>query len=192
MTARKRNPLTAPLTPGIAERLRRGESDAIESVVDAFFKPIYRYLLCRGCSGSEAEELTAECFFQVLKSAPAFRGGDDQIRAFVYATARHVRANHYRAVSKSTASDEDWSSIETEVNSPVQSLLQKEQRVQVSRAISKLAEPIREVVILRYVNDLSIKEIAGICDIPAGTVKSHLHRAKIELKRLLTDSEPLQ
>ncbi|TWT66697.1 RNA polymerase sigma factor [Allorhodopirellula solitaria] len=184
--------MTASFTPGTAERLRRGDSEAIESVVEAFFAPVYRYLLCRGCSQPEAEELTAETFFQVLKSVSGFRGGEDQIRAFVYATARHVRAGHYRACSRTAASDVTWSTMESDGESPQDSLLKDEQKLQISCAIAKLEEPTKEVVILRFINELSIKEIAAICEMPIGTIKSHLHRAKIELKQLLADSGPTQ
>lgn len=65
-----------PLTPGIANKLRQGDSKAIETVVKALHAPIYRYLVCRGSTVSQAEELTAETFFQVLKSILNFRGDD--------------------------------------------------------------------------------------------------------------------
>lgn len=85
-----------------------------------------------------------------------------------------------------------WSTLESEQESPLDSLLKEEQKLQIARAIAKLEEPANEVVILRFINELSIKEIAAICEMPIGTIKSHLHRAKIELKQLLADSGPTQ
>lgn len=58
-----------------------------------------------------------------------------------------------------------------------------------SSAIAELSEIEREVVVLRFVEDLSIEEIATTCSLPIGTVKSHLHRAKQDLKRILTEAE---
>lgn len=180
-----------PLTPGIAHRLRQGDPEAIESVVDTFHGPIYRYLVCRGSTVSQAEELTAETFFQFLKSIASFRGDDDQIRAFVFSTARHVRANSYRRRPNDACSIDAEIAIEDALNSPVEQLLAQERSSAVTKAIEQLSEVAREVIVLRFVEGLSVSEIAKVCGMPTGTVKSHLHRAKQELKHELSDSEPL-
>ena len=175
--------------PATAQRLRLGDSQAIESVVGAFHAPIYRYLVYRGCTATEAEELTAETFFQVLKSASSFRGNDSQIRAFVFATARHVRANSYRNRSNDAVRIDSAMAIADSQDSPIEQLLTQERHSSVNRAIEQLGEVAKEIVVLRFIEDLSIKEIAKVCGIPTGTVKSHLHRAKQELKSKLFDSE---
>lgn len=179
------------LTPGISHRLRQGDPEAIESVVDAFHGPIYRYLVCRGSTVPQAEELTAETFFQFLKSISSFRGNDDQIRAFVFSTARHVRANSYRRSSKDACSLDTEIAMEDSRASPLSQLLTQERNTEVTRAIGCLSETAREVIILRFVESLSVSEIAKVCDMPTGTVKSHLHRAREQLKNQLSDSEPL-
>ncbi|QDT06995.1 ECF RNA polymerase sigma factor SigW [Rubripirellula lacrimiformis] len=179
-----------PLAPGIADRLRRSESKAVESVVDAFHAPIYRYLVCRGSTASEAEELTSEVFFQILKNISSFRGGDDQVRAFVFSTARHVRANSYRMRSRSARTMDRAMAIADSQASPMERLLADERQAKVVEAIGQLNEVAREIIVLRFVEGLSMIEIATICGMPMGTVKSHLYRAKQELKQELSDSEP--
>ncbi len=177
------------LTKGIAERLRRRDSEAIESLVSALHRPVYRYLIGCGSNSSQAEELAAETFFQVLRSIEGFRGDDNQVRAFVFSTARNVRARCYRQTSRLEFSNDIVPNLIDVADLPLQRLLAKERNERVADAVGQLSNVAREIICLRFVEDLSINEIASICNLPKGTVKSHLHRAKQELKRLVTELE---
>lgn len=181
-----------PLAAGIADSLRRGDSKAIESVVNDLHAPIYRYLVYQGSSASQAEELTAETFFQVLKSISSFRGDDGQIRAYVFSIARNVRANWYRSRSPEARTIDSATTIADSQDSPMQQLLAQECASDLTKAIEQLSEVAREIIVLRFHEGLSISEIATACEMPIGTVKSHLHRAKQELKQKLSDSEQLK
>jgi RNA polymerase sigma-70 factor (ECF subfamily) len=70
---------------------------------------------------------------------------------------------------------------------PPRILLDAEDREMVERAIASLVPDFREIVILRDVEERSYEEIADILDVPIGTVRSRLHRARLELKALLAD-----
>ncbi|MEM9659201.1 MAG: RNA polymerase sigma factor [Planctomycetota bacterium] len=174
---------------GIADLLRRNDPRAVESLVAVFHRPIYRFLVCRGADPVLAEELTAETFYQLIRSFRRFRGGDGQVRAFVYATARHVRSRHLRRNSRIEHSQEATESAMDQSDSPLQTLLGTERAEEVAAAVAQLSDVMREVLILRFVEDFSIQEISSTCGLPAGTVKSRLHRAKHELKRKLSEAE---
>ena len=177
------------LVEGIADRLRQGDPGALEWLVSAFYRPVYRFLICRGVESGLAEELTGETFFQLVRGFARFRGDDGQVRAFVYATARTVRASRERRTRSVEQSHHTASEIIDRKSSPLQVLLAAERGEQLACAIAELSDIAREVVVLRFVEDLSIEEIATTCSLPIGTVKSHLHRAKQELKRILTKAE---
>lgn len=136
-----------------------------------------------------AEELTAETFYQLVRSLKRFRGNDGQVRAFVYATARHVRSGHIRQDSRLKLSCESTETAIDDADSPLQSMLATERDEELAIAVAQLPDAVREIVVMRFVEDLSIQEISSACDIPTGTVKSHLHRAKKELKRKLSKAE---
>ena len=65
----------------------------------------------------------------------------------------------------------------------------REQLEGVLDAISHLEDPLREVLILRFVEGCSIDEVAVALGLPVGTVKSHIHRSRTRLKQLLADKE---
>jgi len=177
------------LVKGIAERLRRRDSEAIESLVSFLHGPVYRYLIGCGSNVPQAEELAAETFFQVLRSIEGFRGDDNQVRAFVFSTARNVRTRCYRQTSRMEFDSDLAQNVIDAEELSLQRLLAKERNERVADAFARLSEVAREIVFLRFVEDLSINEIASICDLPAGTVKSHLHRAKQELKQTIAELE---
>jgi len=177
------------LVKGIAERLRRRDSEAIESLVSVLHGPVYRYLIGCGSNVPQAEELTAETFFQVLRSIEGFRGDDNQVRAFVFSTVRNVRSRCHRQTSELEFANDVARNVIDAEELPLQRLLAKERDKQVADAVGQLSDVAREIVFLRFVEDTSINEIAAICDLPAGTVKSHLHRAKQELKRTIAELE---
>jgi len=69
--------------------------------------------------------------------------------------------------------------------SPLDQLVQAELGAQIEGAIAQLRPAYRTCVILRYVEELSYEEIAQTLELPIGTVKTHLHRARLELQALL-------
>jgi RNA polymerase sigma-70 factor (ECF subfamily) len=70
--------------------------------------------------------------------------------------------------------------------SPDHSLADKERGEWVRRALLRLAEPYRSVLILRHYENLKFREIADVLDVPEGTVKSRMAEALTQLERLLT------
>jgi RNA polymerase sigma-70 factor (ECF subfamily) len=111
-----------------------------------------------------------------------FRSDQGTLRMYAYGIARFVRLEGRRVQTSSVPS------IETKVlhhESPVPDL----DRVEALRgAISSLRPMEQEVILLLLDKDLSLREIANVLDIPVGTVKSHVHRAKENLKKLLIDA----
>jgi RNA polymerase sigma-70 factor, ECF subfamily len=171
------------------EQLKRGEAAAFEVLVERFERPLYRFFFCHSRDHHAAEELTAETFAQLVHSIRQIRGGCEQLRAYVFATARHVQQRRWRERKKKALPLDEASAIGDPRASPDDAIAQREEREQLLDAIGQLAEQERSVVLLRYVEQLPIDEIAAALEMPAGTVKSHLHRSKEKLKRLLTAKE---
>ena len=75
---------------------------------------------------------------------------------------------------------------------PAEALLRREQVDHLLSALKQLPETVREIVSLRYIQELSMLEIAAAMNMPEGTVKSYLHRGKQQLKSMLTHEEKSQ
>lgn len=76
-----------------------------------------------------------------------------------------------------------WESMD----SPEERVLRKEEYISVRKAVAKLPERQKVIVLLYYMEEMSVAQIATIAKIPVGTVKSRLHQARITLKKELED-----
>ena len=82
----------------------------------------------------------------------------------------------------------DWL-VGSAKNTPYEAVEKRDEWAQVQMAVSSLPLNQRVVVVLYYLNDLSVQDIAEILDVPVGTVKSRLHYGRLALKRKL-DMQP--
>ena len=176
----------------LADRLRRGELSALETLATQFQVSLYRYFVCGGSDPNSAEEMAAETIARLIESFGRFRGDDSQIRAFVYSTARNVRSREWKRASRSNTSIDKAKDVASDCEMPAEALLRREQVDHLLSALKQLPETVREIVSLRYIQELSMLEIAAAMNMPEGTVKSHLHRGKQQLKSMLTHEEKSQ
>ncbi len=167
------------------EQLRRGDSAAYELLVERFEGPLYRFFVCEHRNHHGAEEQTADTFAELVRSLPNMRGGQEQLRAYVFATARHMQQRRWRRRRKESLPLAEAADVLDSGPAPSAVAENREQAEQALRLIDGLAEAERTVVLLRFVEELSIAEIAEALAMPAGTVKSHIHRGREKLKQLI-------
>lgn len=129
---------------------------------------------------SLADDLGQEAFLRAFRGLERFEGRS-RFSTWVYRIAYNVYLNH-RARSKTLgALPQDY---EGRVAAPdaMESAGRSDLRRDLTAAIGRLDERYRAVIVLYYVEDVSYPEIAEVLDIPLGTVKTHLHRARKMLR----------
>ena len=172
----------------IIARARRGDADAFEQLVVAYREHVDRIALRMCGNAADADEAAQEAFLAAWKGLPNFRG-DSRFSTWLYQLTTHAAIDLMRREKRQIAADDI-----TEVNaadpapSPQQQAEQSEQREIVRDAILQLAPEQREVVVLRFMEELSYEEIGAVLKLPSGTVKSRLNRAKAQLKEILSKS----
>jgi RNA polymerase sigma-70 factor, ECF subfamily len=171
------------------EELKQGAPAAYARLVEQFEGPLYRFFLCDHRDHHLAQEQTAETFAQLVRALPTMRGSCDQLRAFVFATARHMQLRRWRQQKQPTFSLSEALHVSDPQPSPAAAAVEREQIDRVFCAIHCLGEPLRHVLMLRFVEECSLEEIATILEMPVGTVKSHIHRGRTQLKLALTEQE---
>ena len=172
-----------------AEQLRRGEKAAFAQIATQFQTRLYRFFRCNGVDVNSADEMTAETLSRMLEAFQRFRGDDSQVRSFIYSIARNVQSRHWRQSSRRGVSLELAADAVDPCGLPADSLLLEEKVQHLMSAMQRLPDAIREIVTLRYVEELTMVEIAAAMEMPEGTVKSHLHRGKKQLKTILAPVE---
>lgn len=178
----------------LIERAVRGEREAFDQLVRKHEKRAYQYAFRLTKNPEEAADIVAEAFFRVYSSLRNFRQ-DSAFGTWLYRIVTNCyldaqkRQRSRPAVSLSRASLEDDSEVELQLQDssplPVEAALEGERHRALQRAIDALPEHQRTMIVLYHGEMLSYEEIAEILDLPIGTVKSRLNRARLSLKDLL-------
>jgi RNA polymerase sigma-70 factor (ECF subfamily) len=165
----------------------RGDELAFLLLYERHRTPVFRFA-CRMLGSSPlAEDVTQECFLSVLRRPEAFRAERASLRTYLCAIARYLAFKQLRRRGEETTVDDSLDDTPTEAggSDPLHAVLKEEAAEAVRRAVAALPPLQREVVVLFEYQEMSLADIAAVCQIDVGTVKSRLHRARERLKRTL-------
>ncbi|MCX7778943.1 MAG: RNA polymerase sigma factor [Patescibacteria group bacterium] len=171
----------------LLHQARRGNQAAFARLCSAYREKIYQFIYFKTSHQEKAQDLTSEVFFKILDYLA--NGGEiKNFRSFVYQTARNLIVDFYRQKEQREISLEE---IDEEIEEPkdlAQEIDLKLNLYQIEEALKKIPDRYREVLILRYVDDLSFKEIAQILNQNQTNVRQLASRGlKLLRKRLITD-----
>jgi RNA polymerase sigma-70 factor (ECF subfamily) len=149
--------------------------------------------MCYRFTGSDgqAQDLTQEVFLRVFKNLRSFRAGEGSFATWLAKLTRNLLIDHYRRskLDRATDSIEDQLPIleetRTATSRPDGLLAGREASEILQQGLQRLSPELREIVILRDLEEMEYREIADVLNVPEGTVKSRLNRGRTELARVL-------
>jgi RNA polymerase sigma-70 factor, ECF subfamily len=154
---------------------------------------IYRVLLAQLRDPDAAASLTQECFLRAYQGLDGFRG-EASVSTWLIRIALNLAKDHRRSRRQSfwrrlfERPEQDFAEMAAEVPGPgpsaERSLLAREEVDQVLRAVGNLSPQQRAVFTLRFLEEMSIEEIAAATGLEPGTVKTHLSRAVGALRQM--------
>lgn len=176
----------------LVRRLKQRDERAFHEMVLAHQQQVYNIVFRMLNNQQESEDLTQEIFITVFKAIDSFRG-DSKFSTWLYRIAVNHCRNRFKYLSRrayhATRSLDDVREREKsevplhgEINRPDHVLEGKRLEAAIQREIAALDDEHRELIVLRDIQGLSYDEIGNITGLPAGTVKSRLHRARLALK----------
>ncbi len=172
----------------LVEQMRAGEERAYQTLLDRFERPIYRFFYYSVTQKDLACDMCGETFSEFVGAL--YRGKlrePSHLTAFVWGIARNVLLRHRRRSRLVCIA------IGSEVvsNKPtvVQQVVARDELSRAMTAINGFKEPERQVMLLRFVEQLPLREIATILHIPINSVKSYVHRARKQLVAALSDKQ---
>ena len=180
LTVREGDAADAPL---FLERLRAGDAQAFEELVASHQHRVFGVALRMLGSAAEAEEIAQEAFLRAHRSLREFRG-DARLSTWLYAIVSRLCLNRLAAGDRKAArhGEEMLLRVADPRGGPDAGAERGELEAALHRAIAELSEERRVVVILRDLEGLSYEDIAVALGIELGTVRSRLHRARLDLK----------
>lgn len=187
--------LAGPTDADLVDRFQHGDRRAFDAIVQRYQDRVYT--LCRRWldDAEGAEETAQDVFIALYRALPGFRG-ESQLSTYVFKIALNHCRNHrlYRTRRGwrrhepigPQADDAPERQIPDEAASSDAGVHRAEAGSLVTAALARLDEEHRQILLLRDVEDLPYDEIADILDLPRGTVKSRIHRARAELAAILS------
>jgi RNA polymerase sigma-70 factor (ECF subfamily) len=175
-------------------RLQKGEARAFRELVNRHQDRVFSLALRMLGDSQEAEDVSQEVFISAHRHLPRFRG-DCRLSTWLYRITRNHCLNRLKYLGRrETESPREGafeaSQAEMELVAPPErpdkALLGAEERVHVHSALRQLSPEHRLLVVLRDIEGLSYEEIGRIADVPGGTIKSRLHRARAALAEVLS------
>lgn len=162
---------------------RRGDGEAFGRLIKPHIDSAYRMAWRMVGDPSEAEDVVQEALYKAWRALPTFRG-EAKFATWLYRIVWRECANRQQARRPLPLEGEPADG--TDAHNPLQRLQRREMQAEVERALQQLSLPYRTVLTLFYLEDLPLREIADVLDLPLGTVKTHLHRARKALRKLLS------
>lgn len=168
----------------LIRRAAQGDADAFRQLVEAYQTPAYR-LAARMCGPDSAEDVTQEAFLAAWRALPEFRG-DCRFSTWLYRLVSNAAIDCLRREKKHRdTGDVDDLELPDGGPSPQEQAERSDTRDAVRRALDRLSPEHRQVLLLRFMQELDYGEIARALDVSEGTVKSRINRAKSKLREVL-------
>jgi RNA polymerase sigma-70 factor (ECF subfamily) len=165
------------------DRLRAGEPKAFEELVVTYQHRVFGVALRMLRNAAEAEEVSQEAFLRAHRALADFRG-DAKLSTWLYAIVSRLCLTRLGSGERrmTRQGEEILMRLANSEGDPSDALERGEVEAALHRAIAELPEDRRIVVVLRDLEGLSYEEIAQALDLELGTVRSRLHRARMDLK----------
>ncbi len=182
--------MQAPPDRDLVRRAQRGDMGAFNDLVlrhqDKIFNAVFRF-----CGNHEdAADITQRAFINAYRKISEFEG-DAAFTTWMYRIAfnqsisfRRENTRH-RSVSLTSGKDDEMIVEPAITTNPDERMESQDNQRKVQQALNQLDDDDRRIIVLKDIEDRSYDDIAEILDIPKGTVRSRLHRARLALKEKL-------
>lgn len=172
----------------LARLFQQGDESALETIVHRYHGPIHAYIVRMGGEYHIASDLAQEVFIKVCRHIGRYKS-DLPFRPWIYTIASNTYKDHLKKayVQRDVTGTELGDELAVTLDTPEASFLENSERETVLAALKQLGDMYREVLVLRYYQDLKLEEIALTLQIPVGTVKSRLSTALHRLEKVLVE-----
>lgn len=193
MTLEEKDEAKKPQEKKLFSKIKKRDKEAFIEAYDLYVDHLYRFIFFKVNNEAEAQDLTSAVFLKAWNHIQENSIKDYKtLRALLYKIARNTVIDHYRKNANVDHLSIDNEDAKIDLVDKGQDILEKaEVKSDYEIIISKLdelKEEYREVVVLRYVNELSISEIAKALDQSKGNIRVRLSRAMEALRKMLDES----
>ena len=176
---------------------QQGRESAFRELVRRYERPVFSLVFRMVRDRETAEELAQETFIKVLNNIDRYQP-QFKFSSWLFKIANNIAIDHLRkrqivtismdgSPHAATAAEAEATSFDVAIRqeSALEEMEARELGSEIEKAIAKLRPEYRSCIMLRHVEGRSYEEIAATLDLPLGTVKTYIHRARIQLRDAL-------
>ncbi len=165
----------------LMNRLAAGDEAVFEALLDRLEKRLYnRFLRVLG-DREEAADLTQQAFLVLIRDPGAWRPERGTVDTYLFGIARILLLKRLRQLRRGRG--QPATAPEGGGPDPLDAAIRRQQHERLLRGIGRLTPVRRTALLLKEVQGLEVVEVARRLELPVNTVKSHLHRAREQLRR---------
>jgi len=179
-------------------QLRRGDLDALSALIARYQNRLYRYLLRLVRETADAEDLFQQTWVRVAERIRQYNP-ERNFDAWLFSVARNLAIDHLRRVRADSLDEPVSSEVDGETKvarlvsrerPAVEGMLERERSEQLEAAMGELPLSYREVLTLRFEEEMKLEEIAQVLEIPLSTVKTRLRRSLDRMRHTIQARYP--
>jgi RNA polymerase sigma-70 factor, ECF subfamily len=174
----------------LLKNAKEGEAEAFGELYERYSQVIFRYFYANLSNRFDAEDLTEEVFYRALKALPKYNDKGFPFPAFLFRIAQNALIDHYRRSGhsvKDVSTDEDIQ-IQDFAPGPAEMAGNNLEHQELRQVLDQLRDDYRNVLVLRFLNELSPEETAQIMERSVGAIRVLQHRALTALRSLLENN----
>ena len=168
----------------LVERCRRGDEGAFQELVDRYKDLVFALIARTLQDRSRAEDVAQDVFLRIHRGLPYFRG-EARLSTWIYRIVANVCVQDRSRRTTTVSLDDDRERPVAAPSAPDRQFADLEMRDRLEKAVARLPANYRLLVAAHYLEGVQYEELAEALELPLGTVKTQLYRAKQQLRRLL-------
>lgn len=178
----KQNVYSEQRRNSLVARLKSSDHRAAAELVDLYYEQIYLFMRRLGHDRQTSEDLTQESFLNAWHHIGQLRDGN-ALNGWLYRIAGNLSKLYWRKHKNKEVAGIELLDIPDSNNQDYDKISHREQLENLKNTVSQLPWKLRQVIVLHYMQELSISEAAEAAEIREGTFKSRLHRALEALRK---------
>lgn len=173
----------------LVKKAKGRDPEAFGLLYDEYVDQIFRYIYYKVGNFTEAQDLTGQTFLKSFENIDSYEMRDVAFSSWLYRIAHNLVVDFFRRESKrENVPIEEQPPTPSNRGNPVETVLADLESERLYKAMRKLTHNQREVLVLKFIDNLSNNQVAEIMGISVGAVKSTQKRGLLSLNRILSNS----
>jgi RNA polymerase sigma-70 factor, ECF subfamily len=174
----------------LVKKAKGRDPDSFGKLYDEYVDQIFRYVYYKVGNFAESQDLTGQTFLKAFENIDSYEQRDVAFSSWLYRIAHNLLVDYFRRESKrENVPIEDQPPTPSTRGNPVETVLADLDSERLYRALNKLTHNQREVLVLKFIDNMSNNQVAEIMGISVGAVKSTQKRGLLALNRILSNSD---